>query len=274
MNRASEHYALIEELAKDAFAKHALEKRADDRGTWWWRCSKPGTGNQAFNVATFPCYVMVWGDLGDAIFQVSDRDSLKWLLMASCRDYALGKVRATDGAKKQFMDGDARDYLDQAEGEAVVDGRASTAKHIRDIRERWGEITDDGEEEGHAWHRAWFDAGDCDPPRCEAWAGSLCWIWEAVKTFRRLHAGHELIAQMTALRTDINQAFEDGDVEKHDELVGRLAVLRVLHEERTAPGDGVEVVLALLGDGVRPPGLPGGAQPGAGDEDGPAEVPR
>ncbi len=115
MSRTSkEQSALIERLAAESFKDHVLTKRDD--GTW--RCAKPGTGIYSFNVFAAPGVVFVWGDIGEFAFRHSDANGLAWWLYAGSRDYFLEKLRACDdGAKKEFMFGDAMAHLLECERE-------------------------------------------------------------------------------------------------------------------------------------------------------------
>jgi hypothetical protein len=217
--RAKDHYSVIEELARRDFAEHRLEKRCEG-GSWWWRCAKPGSVFHSFNIACFPGYIVVWGDIGDTVLQISDRDSLAWLLTADSRDYFLSKVRASDGPRKQFMVDDARDHLAELEAEAMaeiadelrddggcydpgqVDPDDKRLARIRQVRDAFDEYMGDNHSERDAWARAWYDAGDTDPPRCEAWSSTLCWLWEAVTVFRILHEPHVIREKLTKLSHD------------------------------------------------------------------------
>lgn len=220
--------ATIEHLAKDAFADHELTPSKETPGAW--RCGVAGSSLYWFSVLVSPGYAFIFGDIGDFVLRHSDPSGLHWLLTAGSRDYVLGKVSASGEPKREFMLGDALDTLDERRkeldadaidcchncafdvdasagktacpdcggplercdpdsGKPVAEGKA--AKRIDTVRARFKERRDEMEPDGHAWAGAWYDVGECEPPRCEFWSPGCLWLWEAIKTFRRLHAAQQ-----------------------------------------------------------------------------------
>lgn len=70
--------------------------------------------------------------------------------------------------------------------EVEDNARVKAARAVRDAMES---VEYDGPEAQRiAWWEAWSDEGDSEPYECMSWTSSLLWLWEAIKTFRRLYA--------------------------------------------------------------------------------------
>ena len=113
----------IAAMAAKSFEHHRIT--ADGEGSFV--CRKPGDSHYWFGVVVKPGMILVYGDIGEYVFRVSDRDALGWFLTAGSAgsiDYVLGKVRASDGARREFMIDDARamvtEWENEAKGEDVV----------------------------------------------------------------------------------------------------------------------------------------------------------
>lgn len=111
LDTKKQHRATISRLAVEAFAHHVVEDLGAAGELRTWRCRQPESSFHAFRVVMWPGWIVVAGDIGDTLFQHSDRDGLPWLRGAvKSPDYLLGKVR---GARKSFMPGDAARFVDE-----------------------------------------------------------------------------------------------------------------------------------------------------------------
>lgn len=174
--------ATVARLAKDDFAKHEVRSLAVIRGGEWV-CKAPGTGICAYTVICRPCYVIVYGDLGDWVLQHSDRDSLGWVLRISPDvHYLVEKIRAGDGL--EFYPADA---LEDLRGELKSDDpntRAFAQKFMRSLREELGSSDPQPEDMAeHHWHAAYYDAGGDEAPRHKYPGARALWLYEALRFF-------------------------------------------------------------------------------------------
>ena len=113
--------ARIAELAKDAFGQHALTVLGPGR----WKCRRPDSGTYGFYVFIGPGAVMVYGDIGEGIFRMSEPEDgvIPWLRGAvESPDYLLGKLRAADveDGKQKFYAGDALEWAHQHYVDTVI----------------------------------------------------------------------------------------------------------------------------------------------------------
>jgi hypothetical protein len=84
-----ERIRTVDELAESAFEDHVLLPEGEGR----WFCGRPGTGMYHFRIVMSPGCILLYGDIGEAVFRCHERDALAWLLasMGGGRDYILGK---------------------------------------------------------------------------------------------------------------------------------------------------------------------------------------
>ena len=165
----------IARFASEAFANHALTVEGPNE----WRCGAPGTGIMAFRVLCRPGMVAVWGDLGEWILRVSDKEPLHWLPGAvRSPDYLLSKVQA--GKKLRFYPANASALLDDPEtaeswGEDVV----------TEVREELGSTWGD-EATRDEWYRAWSNAGADEAPDGDYPCEAALWLIEMLRKFVEL----------------------------------------------------------------------------------------
>lgn len=191
--------ATIAELAKSSFANHRLSW---DAAGHYWRCSDPKRGFHWFHVFTAPFYIVLWGDNGDVVLRVSDRDSLGWLLSASSLDYFVGKITACDNpGKEEFYPGDAKVYIDDMISQYPVtddDGEEDehNKRYVEKLQAVLKQFTDGvyDDDPARVWAEAWQDhIGDGDIPDLCGPSSTALWAWESVLTFRRLHAAGVIV---------------------------------------------------------------------------------
>jgi hypothetical protein len=133
-----------------------------------------------------PGAVIVWGDLGDAVFRHSGDDSLEWLLRAASDrhfpDYCLGKLAAIGDDKQEFFTGDALSWL-----LSLMDAEDASSDDVIGTWEQMFENLENGCLPAQAWYLACREHGIDDPPRCEGWSWRALVIWNALATFVRLY---------------------------------------------------------------------------------------
>lgn len=222
-------YDVIEKLATDAFKEHTLVvsralpsvshsgKPAPFVGTF--RLGQPGTSVYAVYIHVDTCVVAIWGDLGEFLVRHADGDSLGWLTSCGTSDqhpdgggfcdYFLGKVRASDESRREFMIDDARAFLDHWETEVKNEYRVESTgeddgdadlsdaekrrldrqlEQIAEVREVLVDVEHDRpSHQRYKWLEAMRDVGYDDPPDCCGWSPSMLWLWQAVKKFRQLY---------------------------------------------------------------------------------------
>lgn len=172
----------VRQLAAQSFADHVLVAEGEGR----WYCGKPGTGIYSFRVVSAPYHVIVFGDIGDALLRVSDRNPVPWLRGAvRSPDYLISKSIWRDTV---FYRGDAVEYLRDALRETEPSRSAiavceelnlSTSDAVDAIRL-------DDELDVRGWYEAWHDAGECEPPSCTGPSAGMFWTVEALRCFVRL----------------------------------------------------------------------------------------
>jgi hypothetical protein len=91
MTKKQERVRTVDVLADEAFVDHVVREEGEGR----WFCGRPGTGMYHFRVITAPRCVMLYGDIGEAIFICPESDGFEWLLTSinGGRDYILGKSK-------------------------------------------------------------------------------------------------------------------------------------------------------------------------------------
>lgn len=166
-------------------AQHAAEEFADHvltvEGPSEWRCGKPGTGIMAFRVLCRPGMVAIWGDLGEWVLRVSDRNPVPWIRGAvRSPDYLLSKVKA--GERLSFYPADARALLDDPETAA-----SWGAEVVEKVREELGSTWGD-EATQEEWYVAWSNAGADETPDCEYPTIHALWLVEMLRKFVDLEA--------------------------------------------------------------------------------------
>jgi hypothetical protein len=162
--------ATVAALAAKDFAEHVIVPEGDGR----WFCGKPGTGICSFRVVSAPGHLIVFGDIGDAILRVSDRDPIPWLRGAiRSPEYLASKMQ---GRQDAFWRGDAAAWL---RGE-IAEGRADAVKAAQRLAGCGLDAF-----ERHDWYAAW-DCSASDLPDFEGPSSRTWWVVEALGCFVRL----------------------------------------------------------------------------------------
>lgn len=120
---AAETAKQIAGYAQESFKNHVPELL----GPGEWLCKKPGTGIYHFFVISRPGTLIVYGDIGEWILQMSEKDPTRWIPGAiRSPGYFFEKMRAADisgGGRDEFYVKDAIADLRHRAAEAREDGR-------------------------------------------------------------------------------------------------------------------------------------------------------
>lgn len=167
----------IARFAAEGFVDHVLTVEGPSE----WRCGKPGTGIMAFRVLCRPGMIAVWGDLGEWVLRVSDRNPVPWIRGAvRSPGYLLEKVKA--GERKRFYPADAMALLDDPDT-----AESYGADVVEKVREELGSMWGD-EATAAEWYMAWSNAGADEPPDCEDMCEAALWLVEMLRKFVDLEA--------------------------------------------------------------------------------------
>jgi hypothetical protein len=99
----------VRRLAVDSFANHQVINERDGE----WLCRKPGRSEYWFKVIARPGVLIVFGDIGDWILWMSDKDPIRWAAAAArSPGYFFEKLHAAplDG-RDEFYPADLRAWL-------------------------------------------------------------------------------------------------------------------------------------------------------------------
>ena len=95
----------IHEFAVDGFKDHRVKLLRPGA----WKCSRVGSWVYGFIVAELPGALVIYGDLGEAIFRPADTDVMPWLRGAvGSADYLVSKIQPQP--EKEFYAGDAVEW--------------------------------------------------------------------------------------------------------------------------------------------------------------------
>ena len=179
-------HATIHRLALESFAEHELREVSPQR----WRCSRPGTGVYGFWVLVADGVVIVYGDIGEGIFRMSEPAAsvIPWLRGAvQSTDYLLEKLRAGDfeQGKEQFYPDDAVAWAHWNAEEHTEQDRY--AKRALDFYNDVKLSAENGDLHSDEFLRLASEAGLDDMYHVgRAPSASALWLVEALTTFIRL----------------------------------------------------------------------------------------
>ena len=173
----------IARMAARAFAEHVLVCKNRDERFSWWLLSKPGTNVYASRLFFAPGVICVYGDVGETILRVSEREPIGWLLGPTPNEYLLAKVKAASGEKERFYPGDARQWCEEMRRDSVDDDRYGRLIHEIDAHD-WSEEHDPA----YRWLGLCSDQQPSidDPPRCQGPTEQMLWLFESLRCFVRL----------------------------------------------------------------------------------------
>lgn len=216
---ASNQFGRIATMASTSMADHVLTKTRETT----WSIGRPGSSVRRVYFHFDNGVVCVWGDHGEFVLRCSDRDSFAWLVRGSNTDgycdYVLGKVCASDDARREFMLDDARAFLDhwKAETEALastdpdapdddetIAARNKILEQIEGVSESLDAVLDEYPEiQSRAWLEALYDINYDDPPACDGWSAAMLWLWQSIIVFVRLWHQHDALEKLAAARPGV-----------------------------------------------------------------------
>lgn len=160
-----------------AFGQHELTLRRE----WVWKCMRPKDWCYGFYVLIAPGAVIVYGDIGEAVYRMNaskEEEVLDWLKRAA-RDqhYLMSKIMNRE-AYRRFYPGDAVLYAEKTPSN-------------NDDRDTFGEdvaaALRDGDLHMHRFYEIAHEHEIYDVPSCEDWAASAFWFACALKKFIELY---------------------------------------------------------------------------------------
>jgi hypothetical protein len=132
---AAEAAEQVAGYAQASFRDHV----AQQLGPGEWLCKKPGTGIYHFFVISRSGTLIVYGDIGEWILQMSEKDPTRWLPGAiRSPGYFFEKMRAADisgGGRDEFYLKDALADLQHRAAESRENGRADGGAAGRALEE-------------------------------------------------------------------------------------------------------------------------------------------
>ncbi len=142
----------VAKRAEEDFADHVIERLSENA----FLCRRPPKHKHAaffwWRLIFAPCHVIILGDLGSAIFQCSDPDSLRWLLVSKNRNdahYILGKLE-----RPEYV------FLVQEAKLRIAEMAEERPLKAARIEEAWVD-----EDDYDSFCRAWYEVtGDAEMP--------------------------------------------------------------------------------------------------------------
>lgn len=197
----------VTDTAVQEFKDHVLVPQIAEGVVRSWLVHKEGTGIFHFWVVVLPYTVAVMGDIGDNIINVSDRDSLSWVLGVCGRepayyDYAASKIRT--GARtfdihrgKAWLEEELKHHEECAKPDADGDADAyyvGKAKKIKGILEDLKHI----ENEDHTTFYELCQMADLEPEDVGYdYTHEHYWTIECLRAFARLYLKQEELERAT-----------------------------------------------------------------------------
>lgn len=164
--------ALVDSLSADAFKEHVVAERRQ----WVWKVSRPGTWAYGYYLLVAPGAVIIYGDIGEAVFRMnagSEQEALDWIVRcARDRDYTMSKLQ-NRASFREFYPGDALRFADGKDHE---------------LFQQLADLHDDGRLTAAAYYDAADEYGySYEKPSCENWSAAAFWMAAALATFARFY---------------------------------------------------------------------------------------
>jgi hypothetical protein len=187
-----DHEAMIAENAAKAFAEHAVTVEREDGLYRHYRCARPGTGNYAFHVVTFPGRLIVCGDIGDMAWERCP-DMIEWAADAvESIGYFAEKVWRSIEVR-EWCEAVARAVVEEEHADRVRDldeGESEAREKLDEVRDELLAAIDSGE---HAFVDAYYQSDwyDGDFPNLRGFTSEFLWCREAVRWFLKWHKARQ-----------------------------------------------------------------------------------
>jgi hypothetical protein len=187
--------ATIAENAARAFAEHVVTVEHEHGLYRHYRCAKPGTGNYAFHVVTFPGRLIVSGDIGDMAWSRCP-DMIEWAAGAvESIGYFAEKVWGSIPTE-EWCEDTAREVIAEEYKNALEDTQGLEADELAEATEKANEIKDEllrSLDEGeHSFATAYYESDwyGGDFPNVRDFTAEYLWCREAVCWFLRWYAAN------------------------------------------------------------------------------------
>jgi len=195
-----ENRATVAQIAKEALAEHSITPEQTEGPVRMWYCGRKGTGMYSYRVIAAPNMLLVYGDVGDYILQVYDKDLVPWLRGAiKSENYLIskminkGEVFMPKEAVKLLDDlvNEAKEYDHEVEYDRDEDDEEIEGIHTKEARELKRKVLDEWdkdyggyEEFAEAFHCAGGESSLTD--RTIDYESSVYWTVECLKRFVEL----------------------------------------------------------------------------------------
>ena len=167
-------------LAQEALKDHVITPEQTEGLVRMWSLCRPDMGIYWFRVIIAPGCIVVYGDVGDSMYNMHEHDPLPWLRDAiNSPEYLIGKMITK---KEKFFPAEAYKILDEMKEESQEE-----TKVAEEIKDNWN--TFDFEDSGYEFRRAIWEAGtDFEVPSSRAfdYNEDTYWSVECLKKFIKL----------------------------------------------------------------------------------------
>jgi len=172
----------VSRTAADAFVNHVLIPKVVEGEVRSWLVKAPGTGIYHFWVTILPRTIIVSGDIGDAILNVSSEDPLHWV-RSVCgperkTDYGYVASKIRTGERHTFDDRLAEEFLK----ELLVDADDEMKEKVKRIKESYHSDDDSGNSFFNACYHEDIDLEGA----ASDYPADRYWTVECLRTFARL----------------------------------------------------------------------------------------
>jgi len=182
--------AEYEKMAQEWFGNHevvslqrigTLESKVEGRLVW----REPGTNINSIEYRLINNYLLVFGDLGEAIYWWSSPHSFEWIAGLNL-DYFRGKCQASEVGKdfkewneKQALE-KAREYLEEHIKEVFYEKYDEADEKFKElvtkrVEEAWKDFCDDGGDHSISYPQEWVEWCNDDSERTQKYFGEDYW---------------------------------------------------------------------------------------------------
>ena len=178
-----QHRDSIISIAKEAFKDHCLTSEQTEGPVCMWLCHQLGTGVYHFRVIAAPGFMAVYGDVGDGMLMMYDKDPIPWLR---------GAIKSPDYLLKKVLKKQTKFFLSEAEGllQDMIDTSETTEEltentnRVNKIEDNWAKEIESEEE----FARALWSAGEDTEmvERAVDYSSDDLWTVECLKKFIEL----------------------------------------------------------------------------------------
>lgn len=181
----------VKHLAMEAFKDHVLKPKVTEGEVRAWLVQQPGAGIYHFWVTLLPRTIIISGDIGDAIMNVSSLDPLHWI-RAVCgphpdreTDYSYVASKIRTGEQRTFDYRLAERFLATFVDESGEDSPAERAV-LQERVDRIRAASRMDYESGSSFYQACYEEGIELEGAAADYPADRYWTVECLRTFARL----------------------------------------------------------------------------------------